>query len=281
MKKVYSIVTLIFLIIFNISCKKDNITSPNENQKILVLSRNKSSLDAEETKLVNFLQKNGYQYDITDASSILDLNVSNYKVIYFRTDAEPTQFNNSSILNKIRTAVENGSSLILEFYGSYLGQYLGWGNVMTGGWGPVVDDVWSFVKPITNHQIFNNLPIWDPPSLPDRNEQILGKIINKSSSITVWLDNVVDGVRLEYWHLAITYGWPYQNTNSSYCNNWGGCTGERSVHKSWVTYAQHGLGKLIVDTPGVEGTPSSRVKCELGNAGKILLNNIIKWAGGW
>jgi hypothetical protein len=254
----------------------------DEDCKVLVLVRNLGSLDPEEQAVVSFLQQNGYTYDIADSSTIPNMSVPRHKIIYFRTAAVPLGYNSQPVLQVIRSAVESGSSLFVEYYGCYLAQYLGWGSVGTSGWWPVVHDTVAFVTPITSHPIFDGIPRWDPPSPPDRIEQVIWSLpVAPNSTTCVWLGTVEGASSVEFWNLIMTYGWAGQNTNSEYCLAWGGCTPERAVHRYFaIRYAVQGQGKLVVlDAVGVRGSPSCPITA-LGVAGKMLLKNILRWAGG-
>ena len=246
--------------------------------KILVLVRDSTSLDSEEQKVVDFLQQNGYEYDIADSALLQTMPVPSYKVIYFCTGQEPTGYNNQTVLQAIRSAVESGSSLFVEYYGCYLAQYLGWGTVSTSSWYPAVHDTSAYVKPITTHPIFAGIPTWDPPALPDRPEQVLGRLQQPGRSYNITRMDIVDGsTQISYWVMFTTYGWPYQKTDSEYCKQWGGCTGERSVFEASVRLAYHGAGRLVV-LDSISG--SSNAPFEHGPAGLLLIKNIINWAAG-
>ncbi|MBI4688969.1 MAG: hypothetical protein HY754_01650 [Nitrospirae bacterium] len=176
--------------------------------KILVLTRNASSLDSEETKVTDFLMQNGYQYDLADSSTITGLSVSSYKVIYFRTGSEPTGYNSTIVLNAIQSAIEGGSSLIIEYYGNYLAKYLGYGSVTSSSWCPVVNNKTAYVKSISSHEIFNGISTWDPPTKPDKEEQYMWSLDKTGCSYTCRnLSSITGEQKIEYYQLYITYGW--------------------------------------------------------------------------
>jgi len=248
--------------------------------KVLVLARNASSLDSEETKVTDFLTQNGYQYDLADSSTITGgLNVSSYKVIYFRTGSEPTGYNSTSVLTPIQNAVEGGSSLIVEYYGNYLAKYLGWGSITSGGWYPAVYDKLAYVKSITSHEIFNGISTWDPPTEPDKDEQLIWSL-TKTGSYTCKDLSLTSAQNIEYWELWMTYGWNGQSADSTYCQSWGGCTSDRSVRSNSIRYATHGSGKVIHPYGAGIGSSNCNDSRILGTAGTSLMKNILNWACG-
>jgi hypothetical protein len=264
------------------------------SDKILVLVQNSGNLDTEETKIVNFLEENGHKYEIADPSSILMKDPSLYKVIYFRTQSEPKGYNQKDILEAIKSAVERGSTLFLEYYGAYLGQYIGWGKVKIeiNYFNPIVKDSSAFVKPITSHYVFEGISLWDPPSQPDRPEQLLWELTKTNTSGSLITFGDVSGEKhIEMWQVYMTYNWNNQKVDTEYCNSWGGCTNERVVKKAWISYTEIGLGKLIfspitltegkdinIVSVGIGGCYLTNLTCALGPAGKRLLNNLLNWA---
>ena len=244
---------------------------------VLVLVRNLASVDPEEQKVISFLQQNGYQYVVADSTTVLTIPVSSYPVIYFRTAQEPVNYNNPSILQAIRAAVEGGSSLVVEYHGCHLARYLGWASVSTSGWWPVVYDTLAYVRPITTHPVFAGVPTWDPPTRPDRPEQTISGLQRTGSYSCVGISPDQSWTGIYYWVLIMTYGWPHQNTNSEYCRQWGGCTGERSVHQGgFFYYVYRGSGKVIYVPHGVGGV-SCNAPMPLGPAGVALMRNLINW----
>ncbi|PLX33077.1 MAG: hypothetical protein C0600_01105, partial [Ignavibacteria bacterium] len=123
---------------------------------ILVLAQNASALDNEEQKVTTFLSTQGFPYDVTDANGLSTLNVADYPLIIFRTGSAPTSYNNGAVLAEIQDAVEvAGTTLMVENFGSYLAEYLGWATVTSYTWNPAVADRCAFVAPITPHEIFD------------------------------------------------------------------------------------------------------------------------------
>ena len=252
----------------------------SSDNRLLVLTRDSQSLDSEETKITDFLTQNGYSYDTADATDISNgsVSASSYKVIYFRTGSEPTGYNSTSVISAIQSAVEGGSSLIVEYYGNYLVKYLGWGSVTSASWSPAVYDKLAYVKSITSHEIFDGISTWDPPTEPDKEEQYIWSL-NKTGSCTCKDLSLTSAEKIEYWELYITYGWNGQSTNSSYCQSWGGCTSDRSVRSNSIRYAMHGSGKVIHPYGAGIGHSNCNSPITLGTAGTSLMKNILNWAG--
>ena len=252
--------------------------------QILVLAQNASALDTEEQKVTAFLSTQGFSYDVADANGLSTLNAADYPLIIFRTASAPTGYNNGTVLSEIRDAVETaGVTLMVENYGSYLAEYLGWGTVTSIFWPPVVADKSAFVAPITAHVIFDGIPTWDPPTPPDNDDQILWEIQTATGGSGARIVSIPNEIVIECWHLLITPGWPNQPTNSTYCQSWGGCTSERSVHidrdmTHSIRYVEKGYGRLLFSAPiGFGGTFSTDAPAVLGKAGIALKRNILLW----
>ncbi|MBN1446923.1 MAG: fibronectin type III domain-containing protein [Bacteroidetes bacterium] len=251
---------------------------------ILVLTQNASALDTEEQKVTTFLSTQGFVYDVTDAIGLSTLNAADYPLIIFRTGSEPASYDNGAVLSEIRDAVETaGVTLMVENYGSYLAAYLGWGTVSSKHFLPVVLDRCAFVAPITQHEIFDGITTWDPPTPPDDDDQILWEILTPTGGSGVRIESIPDEVAIESWHLLITPGWKHQPTNSTYCQSWGGCTSERSVHIDRdqtfsIKYVQKGYGQLYFSAPvGFGGGFATNAPVVVGKAGMALKQNIVRW----
>ncbi|PLX30775.1 MAG: hypothetical protein C0600_07515, partial [Ignavibacteria bacterium] len=251
---------------------------------ILVLVQNVSALDAEEQKVTAFLSTQGFSYDVTDASGLSSFNADDYSLIIFRTGSTPASYNNATVLSEIQDAVEiAGATLMVELHGSYLAEYLGWGTVSSVGWGPVVAASCAFVAPITTHVIFDGIATWDPPIPPDQNDQIIWENPNINGGSGVRIDAIANEVAIESWHVQMTPGWTGQPTNSTYCQSWGGCTNERSVHNAWdqtqnTKYVVKGNGKLFFSAPiGFGGAFATDAAVVIGKAGTTLKRNTVQW----
>lgn len=244
----------------------------------LVLARNSASLDAEELKITAFLTASGYAYQVTDATALAgSFDPSPFKTIIFRTNTEPTAYNNPTIINKLKTAIEGGSALFPEYYGAYLAQYLGWGTVSLGGWGPCVNQNTYFVTPIDNHAIFNGISTWDPPTSPDQSAQMYAGIaVHCQSEPSIGL--LLTGRQtIRFWALVTTYGWAGQSTGSSYCQTWGGCTSQRNVSETGIDFAVHGVGKIVWGLSPV-GLAGSALATTVNAAGTGIARNMYAWA---
>lgn len=205
--------------------------------KVALLVQNPSNLDSDEDNIHQFLVSNSIAYDILDASMIKNnaINLSSYDVLYMRTGTEPVSFNDVDVITKLMTRINNGGRLIFEYYGVYLGQYLGVGTVNISGWFPVVYDESYFVEAVTSGSFFDNITDWSPPNLPDRNNQMIVRLNQPNTYYSCPVFHFSSGSQMfQYWTLLTTYGWGgCQITNSDYCNaNTGLCTCERSIYLS-------------------------------------------------
>jgi hypothetical protein len=217
--------------------------SKNKNgDKVGVLVNDKHNLDKEEKYIINLIKSFGYDVDILDADDYDKF--SNYKVLYMRTGKEPVSYNNERVINALRNAIDGGTTLISEYYGGYLLYYLGEGKVTHPYWCPCVYDEVYYVKPITYHPIVNNLPIWDPPTKPDKESQLIWKNLKTGEHDRLDFKFNNNYHKIQYYYLYATYGWPGQNTNLE------GYTDinepERSVHIGDLIYYKNlGSGILI------------------------------------
>ncbi len=93
--------------------------------KNAILVQDANVLDIEESNIVAFFEQQGIDYEVLDPPVILSgINLSTFDNFYFRTGSEPISFNNITVKNGIKIAIESGSRLIVENYGIYLAQYI-------------------------------------------------------------------------------------------------------------------------------------------------------------
>ena len=95
--------------------------------RVALLAHNVSSLDADETDLAGLLSEFGFVYDAVDARMIQNgtVDLSQYRVLYLRTRTAPDQYQDKTVLEKIRERVTEGANLFLEEAGLSLGKSLG------------------------------------------------------------------------------------------------------------------------------------------------------------
>ncbi len=210
--------------------------SAHANLRVGLLTQNASSLDVDEDNIRQFFDANSFTYDMIDAAMIKigSADLSAYNVLYMRTGVEPVAYDDTDVINKIDAWLESGGKLIFEYYGAYLGQYLGVGTVTINYWFPAVNDAAYFAEPASSDVFFSNIATWSPPLLPDKNDQLIAQLNQTSTSYAVpdfaFFDNMHS---IPYWLLLTTYGWYGQDTSSAYCQLFTGlCTTERSVYLS-------------------------------------------------
>jgi hypothetical protein len=245
---------------------------------VAVLVQNAQSLDPDEENIVDFMAANGISDVIADASMITNgaVDLQTFKVLYMRTATEPTSYNNTAVLDAIRSTVQNGARLIVEFYGVYLPSYLGAGTVTPSTWDPDVCDHVYFVEPIDSSCLFANMPQWSPPALPDdHNQLICGLLQNGGRAYPSF--SFTDPHTVGCWILVTTYGWPYQSTNSAYDAEYPGMfTGERSVHSSdWNTFSYTPIGNGQIIALENPYSYSSAATMEIGPAADRIRANAI------
>jgi hypothetical protein len=209
------------------------ITVSSANCKIAVLVNDASSLDSDENNIVDFMNSNSFDFDIIDSNLLKNdtIDLSNYNIFYMRSGSEPSLFNNSIVIEKIRNRVETGASIILEYYGLYLAEYISFGNIDTHCWSPYVLDASYFVETSLNSPIFMNINSWSPPVLPDLNHQLIAELNSTGYYCYPSIDFLYPSHIFLYKYLISTYGFYGQSTTSSYCIQYPGlCTGDRSVY---------------------------------------------------
>lgn len=220
----------------------------SSNQKIALLVNDKNLLDSDESHIRQFFASNNLNYTIVDSLSIStnQVNMDDYDVLYMRTGKMPSNYNNYGVIDKIKSRVNKGGKLILEYYGTYLGQYLGVGSISSSSWGPVVLDAAYFVDKKTDSPIFKDIYSWSPPALPDNNQQLIAKLNNPGSYTFPVLRFNSTSYSPQYYTLITTYGWNYQNTNTEYCLQHSGvCTSDRGVYTSGnFEFIKVGLGSI-------------------------------------
>jgi hypothetical protein len=235
---------------------------------VALLVQNKDSLDVDEANVKGFLDDNQIAYAIADAAMIKNqaIALSSYNVLYMRTGSEPAAYTDPDVVSRIKTRVQNGGKLILEYYGLYLGQYLGVGSITLYGWGPAVFDAIYYVQPITQSSLFANIPNWVPPQLPDNGDQLLSQLTQRGGYTYPLLSFNRTHYDANYWHLATTYGWSGQSTDSGFCAQYPGlCTSERSVHLTGIQFASLGNGTVLDLTGGLgQGNGTSASNLTLG-----------------
>ena len=202
---------------------------------VALLTRDSGSLDPDESNVKEFLDARMIRYSIVDSAMLANgsIDLNDYAVLYMRTGAAPLGYDNPAVVSKIRARIEGGAKLILEYYGLYLGQYLGAGTVTPGGWGPVVLDAVYYVEPIANSGFLANIPLWSAPTPPDRASQLISQLKQPGGYSYVLFSFNGVSQSVDYWFLYTTYGWSGQSIDSDYCTHHAGlCTSERSVRRT-------------------------------------------------
>ncbi|RJR20021.1 MAG: CHAP domain-containing protein [Nitrospiraceae bacterium] len=206
---------------------------PITGLRVGLLVRNAASVDADEGNIQQFLNSNFFEYDIVDASMIKNgtVDLSIYNVLYMRTASEPTLYNDAYVISRVKTWIEHGGKLIIEYNGVYLAQYLGAGSISGSCWGPAVIDASFYVENITTSPLFTNIDTWSPPSLPDDDNQLIAKLASTGGYCYPVLDFASESTLVLFKFLYTTYGWYGQSTTSDYCmQHTGLCTPDRSVY---------------------------------------------------
>jgi hypothetical protein len=161
------------------------------------------------------------------------------------------------------------------------------GSVAVGSWLPVATDGMYFVKPIDTSVLLRNLPTWDPPSLPDKPSQLIDQL--KTPGFYTSVDFSFNGksTTKSFLVLATTYGYPGQNTGSSYCQQHPGlCTAERGVTETaglggekplGINFISFGNGKIFMPKVGhINLLPASHLT--IGPMANAMRANIINAA---
>jgi hypothetical protein len=246
------------------------IVGPGETSVVLLKG---ITADATVDYFRNLLTTAGIPFDEVGPSEVTGEKLA-HKVVVAGFTNMPAEYSAKGDL--IRTAVENGSWLLTEGFGGFLLQWAGIGTAGTGGWYPAVQDKYGFVKPIDSSPLFDGLPTWDPPALPDDPEHYFNYLIGSGWMPTCQYTPPSSGVELHRaWGIAITYGWPYQSTSSTYCVGWGGCTPDRSVGEGEFRIISVGAGKVMAPPKGVGVLPGRHL---YGAASDILYKNFVEWA---
>jgi hypothetical protein len=203
----------------------------------------------------SFFNANSIGFKIIDAAAIKSgaVNLSDFSVLYMRTGAEPTAYNDPDVISKISSRIQNGGGLIIEYYGLYLAQYMGTGTIGTLGWGPCVMDGAYFVQPEVSSPLFYKVSNWSPPTLPDQDSQLITKLTVTGVPYyypVLTFNSDLSPQTIQYDFLYTTYGWYGQAADSTYClANLGLCTSERSVfdtsNASW--FLGHGVGDRLIE----------------------------------
>ena len=251
--------------------------------RVAHLVRNTAQLDPDEDNIQQFLTSNFINYTTADAAMINNFNnsVGVYNVLYMRTGAEPTTYNDPDVISKITTRIETGAKLVFEYYGLYLGAYLGVGTIYTHSWGPVVTDACYFVEAISANSIFYRLNItnWSPPLQPDDNNHLIVKLSQTGGYTYPVFNFNSTSQSIEYWLLYTTYGWSGLGTDSEYClQSPGICTSERSVYNSlndgieFINFGQGSIYRLGLRLG--QGAPASSLI--FGPVANQLRKNVIR-----
>jgi uncharacterized repeat protein (TIGR01451 family) len=237
--------------------------------KVLLLRR--AAADATTDYFNTLLTSNGIAYTEASPGNQLALALSENPVIIAAFSAEPTEF--KSYVSLIIEALARGSWMIAEAYGKYIPHYAGIGSAKTTTWSPVVLDKWAFIKGLGSSPLFQNLPAWDPAELPDRPQQYLYSVEKAGSKTRIDYTHPATGLSLaEYLGMNITYGWTGQATDSHYCNDWGGCTAERSVRQASTSLVHYGKGKFMM----LMSDPVAAGAFQYGKAAGLIYQNFIR-----
>lgn len=186
----------------------------------------------------------------------------------------PSEFLGHS--SAIAQAVSQGSWLLADGFGCFILGGAGIGQASMGSWWPMALDKYAWVSPIDSSPLFDGVSAWNPPVAPDRPDQNLSQVLNARNFSRAAYTMPTSGVeRTRFWSLGITYGWPYQLTNSTYCQSWGGCAVERSVVESGQETIAYGAGRILPNSgPGVVNG-----YYEYGPVQDRIFANFIRWAG--
>jgi hypothetical protein len=195
-----------------------------------------------------------------------EVNLNSFNVFYIRTGAEPTTYNDPEVIAKIKTRIQSGAKLIMEYNGLYLGQYLGVGSVSQSSWMPVFTDGAYYVKPMSSSVLLRNLPVWDPPAPPDRETQLVARL--KSPGIYTILKFAFDG----------------QQTTVAFCRLASipnGLGQDRNVYQggeqATINYINFGKGKIFhLDIGFFNSVPASQLI--VGPIGHAIRENAVKAA---
>jgi len=221
-----------------------NAATGRSSKSIVLLTR--TSDDATVDYFSNLLTTAGLPFTRLTAAQVNASNVAN-SILIAGFSAQPTEFQGAASV--IGNAVNNGSWLICEAYGAYLPVYAGIGSVSMTSTDPVVLDHHAYVT--GSGAIFNGIPTWDPPNPPDEPAQYTEYYLQTSVYGIVNYAPPSGADTINYWNLTLTYGWDGQSTDSTYCQSWGGCTGDRSVAQYSLYLIPVGNGEIFVGPDGI------------------------------
>jgi hypothetical protein len=158
---------------------------------------------------------------------------------------DPTEL--SSTGSTFASAISGGSWAVSLGLGFRVYVNAGWGSAASALWSPFANDGGYFVKPLdTGNSLFSGIALWDPPSSPDLPAQLMGFVNNGSRTVLNYINpTTLTSDANTIWALSTTYGWFEQGTTSSYCTQWGGCTGQRSVNETEFRVFRPGTGRFL------------------------------------
>lgn len=254
---------------------------PPNHGNLGLLVNNSASLDAEEQAAYNFATSCGFTVTKIDPSTILanPAILDSVKGFWAPNASEPAGFNDPTIISALQGEIQNGKRILLDWYGFYLGQYLGLGNAYIGSpWYPVVSDHIYWVDKKTDHPVFQNMSPWIPPSGPPDDETKLIKYVDPgyvpggpSFDVTAPFDT------LRYVYLWASYGWPGQSPDPDLCAEYGiTCTNERSLALADFAEIHDGCGSAILQHAFLP-TMTALDHWHFGQAGYKLLENILSY----
>jgi hypothetical protein len=158
---------------------------------------------------------------------------------------DPTEL--SSTGSTFASAISGGSWAVSLGLGFRVYVNAGWGTAASASWSPFANDGGYFVRAFdTGNSLFSGIASWDPPTTPDRPAQLVGFVNNGSRAVVNYVNpTTLTSDANSFWSLGTTYGWSGQATTSTYCTQWGGCTGERSVNEGEFRVFRPGTGRFL------------------------------------
>ncbi|HEQ98638.1 MAG TPA: T9SS type A sorting domain-containing protein [candidate division Zixibacteria bacterium] len=208
-----------------------------------LLVSNASSLDIEEQAAYDFAASHGFTVTIIDPSIISgDPSILNsVDGFWAANNAAPAGFNQPVVSDALRAQLEGGKRMLVSWYGVYLVSYMGIASVnMSSSWYPSVSDHMYWVDKRIDHPVFENVPEWIPPTMPDNASQLLAYVTPGYAPGGPYISGGPATI-LQYAQLWVTYGWCGQSFNPELQTEYG-ITGtcERAVRVD--SFAEYPVG---------------------------------------
>ena len=252
----------------------------NPNAKIALLVRNTASLDTEEQAAYSTATARGFNVTLVDPTQILNNPgiLSTFDAFWAHTGSEPTGYNNTTIINALRTEISKDKKMLVSWYGKYLVQYLGIATVRYTGWWPAVSDEDYFVDCYVSNPLMVGLSAWEPPTGPPDNDNQSIWRVNPGTRYRVWIDTMtLPGTFVKIW---TSYGWTGQTPNTELGSEYGITpTSERNIYiiNFPVNQMKLGNGEIIeFVTLGWNGELTS-TNGTIKPAGRKMFENALKY----